>query len=113
MRLYSVLLCIAMLALCSCNSERSKGELTEYEKQGKTIFRFSNAQEPATLDLSKATGVYENRIINLMFEGLIRYGDKGEYSELGVAEKYETKDEKKKPMFLLCARKSSGLTASQ
>ncbi|BBM85289.1 peptide ABC transporter substrate-binding protein [Candidatus Uabimicrobium amorphum] len=101
MKLYSVLLCVAMLALCSCNSEGRKGELTELEKQGKTVFRFSNAQEPATLDLSKATGVYENRIINLMFEGLIRYGDKGEYSELGVAEKYETKDEQKTYVFTL------------
>ncbi|WP_372368063.1 peptide ABC transporter substrate-binding protein [Candidatus Uabimicrobium sp. HlEnr_7] len=101
MKMYHVLLFVVVFLICACDSRASKGSLTEYEKQGKSVFRFTNSQEPATLDLSKATGVYENRILNLMFEGLIRYGDEGKYSELGVAEKYDVKDEGKTYVFSL------------
>lgn len=91
---------IFFLFLFACN-DSEKSYLTEHEKQGKRVFSFTNSQEPFTLDFSKAPGVYESQIFNLIFEGLMRYNNKNQLPELGIAEKYEIKNDNNTYTFTL------------
>ncbi|WP_270690704.1 ABC transporter substrate-binding protein [Aeromonas sp. D3] len=53
-----------------------------------------NGSEPATLDPHKTEGTVESNILRDLFEGLVSSGPKGEVLP-GVAESWETKDNKK------------------
>ena len=82
---------------CPRKEEKTDNSLLD---DGKT-FRFTNTQPPTSLDVNKALALYESRIINILFEGLARYGDQGKLAELAVAEKYDVKDEGRVHIFYL------------
>ncbi len=94
-----ILFCLSVaLTFSACGKNGNQNNTQEDEGM---VFRFLNEQDPATLDVNKATGVYENRILNIMFEGLTRYGNEGVAAELGNAERHETSEDGKVHTFFL------------
>jgi len=70
-----------MLVFAGCHNEFTRAE-----------FVFLNGAEPETLDPALITGQPEGRIANALFEGLMRFNEKGEPVP-GVAERWEISED--------------------
>lgn len=91
MRSISVLLCVFLFSLSSC-------EKKEGIKQNKININIGS--EPATLDPRKSRSLREKNIVQMLFEGLTRIGEKGQI-ELALAASVTSNEEGTSYLFSL------------
>lgn len=90
-----------VLAGCGSNNKNDDQSATgDNGKPKEQIFRMNLASEPPTLDPGQSQDNNSNTIINAVFEGLTRKGDKGE-AVPGVAEKWDISEDGLKYVFTL------------
>lgn len=97
LKIVSLLLALTFIITgCAGGGKKADDTTATTEK----IIKTNNSSEPGSLDPALATGTHETWILEHIFEGLMKYNEKGELVP-GVAEKYEISDDNLKYTFNL------------